>query len=67
MGAARPRFTDLLERHEREIYRYAHRMMGNPEDAADVLQETFLRRLGLNSTSTISSQTTTSSTRSISR
>jgi RNA polymerase sigma-70 factor (ECF subfamily) len=37
------RFSELIERHEREIYRYTYRMLGDPEDAADVLQETFLR------------------------
>lgn len=37
------RFEDLLERHEKEIYRFAWRMTGNRDDAADVLQETFLR------------------------
>jgi RNA polymerase sigma-70 factor (ECF subfamily) len=38
-----PRFLELVERHEREIFRFAYRMTGKPEDAADVLQETFLR------------------------
>ena len=33
----------LLIRYEKEIYRFARRMTGNGEDAADVLQETFLR------------------------
>ena len=37
------RFEDLLGRHEKEIYRFAWRMTGNPDDAADILQETFLR------------------------
>ncbi len=32
----------LLERHEPQIYRYALRMCGAPEDARDVLQETLL-------------------------
>jgi RNA polymerase sigma-70 factor (ECF subfamily) len=36
-------FSKLLESHEREIYRFAYRMTGNPEDASDLLQETFLR------------------------
>ncbi len=39
------RFEDLLERHEREIYRFARRVTANPDDAADVLQDTFLRAL----------------------
>ena len=37
------RFEDLLERHEKEIYRFARRLTGNQQDAADVLQETFLK------------------------
>jgi RNA polymerase sigma-70 factor (ECF subfamily) len=37
------RFDDLLERYEKEIYRFACRMTGDSEDAADILQETFLR------------------------
>lgn len=37
------RFVDLLGRYEQEIHRYAFRMTGNPEDAADVLQDTFLK------------------------
>lgn len=36
-------FGELLERHEKEIYRFVYRMAGNPEDASDLLQETFLR------------------------
>ena len=39
------RFAELLERHEREIHRFAFRMTGDPEDASDVLQDTFLRAL----------------------
>jgi len=41
--AAKTRFVDLLGSYEREIYRYAFRMTGHAEDAADLLQETFLR------------------------
>ncbi len=37
------RFEDLLQQYEKEIFRFARRMTGNSEDAADVLQETFLR------------------------
>lgn len=37
------RFAELLERHEKEIHRFLYRMSGNPEDASDLLQETFLR------------------------
>ena len=36
-------FRALMERHGRAVYRLAHRMTGNPQDAEDVVQETFLR------------------------
>jgi RNA polymerase sigma-70 factor (ECF subfamily) len=36
-------FRVLVERHGRTVYRLAHRMTGNPSDAEDVVQETFLR------------------------
>ena len=36
-------FWGLVERHSRAIYRLAHRMTGNPQDAEDVVQETFLK------------------------
>jgi RNA polymerase sigma-70 factor (ECF subfamily) len=36
-------FRALVERHGRAVYRLAHRMTGNPQDAEDVVQETFLR------------------------
>lgn len=36
-------FEDLLQRYEGEIYRFARRMTGDSEDAADILQETFFR------------------------
>ena len=39
----KPRFAELLESYEKEIYRYTFRMAGNHEDASDLLQETFLR------------------------
>lgn len=39
----RVHFSELLESHEKEIYRFLYRMTGNPEDASDLLQETFLR------------------------
>jgi RNA polymerase sigma-70 factor (ECF subfamily) len=37
------RFVDLLGSYEKEIHRYAFRMTGDAEDAADVLQDTFLK------------------------
>jgi RNA polymerase sigma-70 factor, ECF subfamily len=36
-------FQALVVRHSRAVYRLAHRMTGNPSDAEDVVQETFLR------------------------
>jgi RNA polymerase sigma-70 factor (ECF subfamily) len=36
-------FRALVERHSRAVYRLAHRMTGCPQDAEDVVQETFLR------------------------
>jgi len=36
-------FQGLVERHSRAVYRLAHRMTGNPQDAEDVVQETFLK------------------------
>jgi RNA polymerase sigma-70 factor (ECF subfamily) len=36
-------FRVLVERHSRAVYRIAHRMTGNPSDAEDVVQETFLK------------------------
>lgn len=46
---AESRFSRLYRDHEREILRYALRRSAEPEDAADVVAETFLvawRRLG---------------------
>lgn len=46
---AERRFSRLYEEHERQILRYALRRCDEPEDAADVVAETFLvawRRLG---------------------
>ena len=46
---AEARFSRLYRDHEREILRYALRRSAEPEDAADVVAETFLvawRRLG---------------------
>jgi RNA polymerase sigma-70 factor (ECF subfamily) len=43
MPGRRTRFAELLTKYEREIHRFTFRITGNPEDAADLLQETFLR------------------------
>ena len=36
-------FRALVEGHSRAVYRLAHRMTGNSQDAEDVVQETFLK------------------------
>jgi RNA polymerase sigma-70 factor (ECF subfamily) len=36
-------FRSLVERHSRAVFRLAHRMTGNPSDAEDVVQDTFLK------------------------
>jgi RNA polymerase sigma-70 factor (ECF subfamily) len=39
----RDAFTELVSRHQDALYTMALRLLGRPEDAADVVQETFLR------------------------
>jgi hypothetical protein len=36
-------FAALYARYERRIYAFVYRMMGNPDDAFDLTQETFLK------------------------
>ncbi len=36
-------FEQIVGAHERKIYNLALRMLGNPDDAADILQETFMK------------------------
>ncbi len=40
-------FRMLVEGHSRAVYRLAHRMTGSPQDAEDVVQETFLKPQGV--------------------
>lgn len=39
----RDTFRELVESHARGVFRLAYRMTGNPVDAEDMVQETFLR------------------------
>lgn len=39
----REAFDELMERYQRDIYRLCFRYVGNPEDAGDMAQETFIR------------------------
>jgi RNA polymerase sigma-70 factor (ECF subfamily) len=41
-GAAEARFADLYREHARDVLAYAVRRTASPEDAADVVAETFL-------------------------
>jgi RNA polymerase sigma factor (sigma-70 family) len=38
-------FAELYDRHERRVYGFCLRLLGNPADAADATQETFMRLL----------------------
>ena len=42
-GGDRDAFAELVERYQDGLYTMALRLVGRPEDAADVVQETFLR------------------------
>ena len=43
LGGDRDAYRVLVERHSRTMYRMAYRMTGNPYDAEEVVQESFLR------------------------
>ncbi|MGZ4206246.1 MAG: RNA polymerase sigma factor, partial [Actinomycetota bacterium] len=38
-------FDEIVERYERRVYAVALRMTGNPDDARDAVQETFISAL----------------------
>ena len=42
-GGSYAAFEELVSRYEKKIYRLGLNLMGNPEDAEDVLQEAFLK------------------------
>jgi RNA polymerase sigma-70 factor (ECF subfamily) len=39
-------YNGLVLRYQRQVYNLAYRMLGNAEDAGDLVQETFLRAFG---------------------
>ena len=43
LGGHQGAFDGLVSRHHRQIYNMVYRMVGNPEDAADLTQDAFLR------------------------
>ena len=42
-GGDEAAFSKLFDRHRRELHAHCYRMLGSPEDAEDLTQETFLR------------------------
>jgi len=42
-SGSREAFDQLIDRYQRRIYTFAYRLTGNPDDAADVAADTFVR------------------------
>ena len=38
-------FTELLNRHQGKVYGLIRKLVGNPDDAADIVQDTFLKAI----------------------
>ena len=43
MDARQTTFHELYSRYAADVYRFAHWLMGNPDDAQDITSETFVR------------------------
>ncbi len=46
LGGDTAAYNLLVQRYQRQVYSLAYRMLGNSEDAGDLVQETFIRAFG---------------------